>query len=132
MDGTRERSNDFGGRLKRLREDRGVTLRAIAERTKVSVSVLEALERNDISRLPGGIFSRGIVRAYAEQVGAEPDAAVREFAARFSDDTDSGPGPFASVAVAETPAPVVRPVLITLALALPVAAAIVWAMLANG
>lgn len=131
MEGSRERANDFGGRLKRLREDRGVPLRAIAERTKVSVSLLEALERNDISRLPGGIFARGIVRAYAEQVGAEPDAAVREFAARFSDDTDSGPGPFAAAPVADASTPVLRPVLFTLALALPVAAAIIWA-LANG
>ena len=62
-----DRSNDFGGRMKRLREERGIALRDIAETTKISVSALEALERNDVSRLPGGIFSRGFVRAYAEQ-----------------------------------------------------------------
>ena len=47
---------DFGMKMKRLREERGVTLRQIADTTKISVAALEAIERNDISRLPGGIF----------------------------------------------------------------------------
>lgn len=72
--------------MKRLREERGVGLREIAEATKISVGVLEALERNDVSRLPGGIFSRGLVRAYAEQIGADPEMAVRDFGARFPHD----------------------------------------------
>jgi cytoskeletal protein RodZ len=74
---------DFGGRMKRLREERGVTLRTIADTTKISVITLEALERNDITRLPGGIFSRAVVRAYAHEVGADPEASVQEFMARF-------------------------------------------------
>lgn len=74
---------DFGGRMKRLREERGVSLRNIADTTKISVITLEALERNDITRLPGGIFSRAVVRAYAEEVGADPEATVREFMTRF-------------------------------------------------
>jgi cytoskeletal protein RodZ len=47
------------------------------------VRALEALERNDISRLPGGIYSRGLVRAYAEQIGLDPEATVQEFITRF-------------------------------------------------
>ena len=43
-----------------------MTLRQIAGATKISIGVLEALERNDISRLPGGIFSRAFVRSYAD------------------------------------------------------------------
>ena len=74
---------DFGERLKRVREARGISLRDIAEHTKLSVRALEALERNDISRLPGGIFSRGLVRAYAEHIGADPESTVQEFIARF-------------------------------------------------
>jgi cytoskeletal protein RodZ len=69
--------------MKRLREERGVTLRTIADTTKISVITLEALERNDITRLPGGIFSRAVVRAYAHEVGADPEASVQEFMARF-------------------------------------------------
>src|SRR5215210_11512 len=76
---------DFGERMKRLRERRGVGLRDIADNTKLSVRTLEALERNDISLLPGGIYSRGLVRAYAEQIGADPEATVQEFIARFPD-----------------------------------------------
>jgi cytoskeleton protein RodZ len=76
---------DFGGRMKRLREERGVTLRAIADTTKISVPTLDALERNDIKRLPGGIFSRAVVRAYAQEIGADPEATVQEFIARFPD-----------------------------------------------
>lgn len=74
---------DFGGRMKRIREERGVTLRTIADTTKISVLTLEALEKNDITRLPGGIFSRAVVRAYAHEVGTDPEAAVQEFIARF-------------------------------------------------
>ena len=77
---------DFGGRMKRIREERGVTLRTIANTTKISVPTLEALEKNDITRLPGGIFSRAVVRAYAQEVGADPEAAVQEFITRFPDE----------------------------------------------
>ena len=59
---------DFGSRLRAARERRGITLRQIASSTKISVGVLEALERNDISRLPGGIFGRAFVRSYAVEV----------------------------------------------------------------
>ena len=69
--------------MKRLREHRGVSLREIAERTKISVRTLEALERDDIARLPGGIFSRSIVRAYADAIGSDPEGAVRDFTSRF-------------------------------------------------
>ena len=70
---------DFGGKLRQAREARGLTLRQIATSTKISVAALEALERNDISKLPGGIFSRSFVRAYAAAVGLNPDATVNEF-----------------------------------------------------
>jgi len=90
-----DRAIDFGARMKRLREERGIALRDIAETTKISVSALEALERNDISRLPGGIFSRGFIRAYAEQIGADPEVTVREFIARFPNDSVGDGSPYA-------------------------------------
>lgn len=70
---------DFGGKLRQARERRGVSLRQIAGSTKISVAALEALERNDTSKLPGGIFSRAFVRSYAAEVGLDPDETVREF-----------------------------------------------------
>ena len=75
--------SDFGGKLRLARERRGVSLRQIAANTKISVAVLEALERNDISKLPGGIFSRAFVRSYALEVGLDPDKTVQEFLERF-------------------------------------------------
>jgi cytoskeleton protein RodZ len=75
--------SDFGGKLRLARERRGISLRQIAASTKISVGALEALERNDISKLPGGIFSRAFVRSYAVEVGLDPDDTVREFLNRF-------------------------------------------------
>jgi len=74
---------DFGGKLRQARERRGISLRQIAASTKISVAALEALERNDVSKLPGGIFSRAFVRSYAVEVGLDPDETVREFLERF-------------------------------------------------
>ena len=79
--------SDFGARMRHVREQRGVSLREIADATKISVSALEALERNDISRLPGGIFSRAFVRSYAAQIGIDPEQTVREFLSQFPHDS---------------------------------------------
>jgi cytoskeleton protein RodZ len=76
--------DDFGGKLRQARERRGISLRQIAASTKIAAAALEALERNDISKLPGGIFSRAFVRSYAAEVGLDPDETVKEFLARFN------------------------------------------------
>jgi transcriptional regulator with XRE-family HTH domain len=86
-------SGGFGARLREARERRGVSLRQIANATKISVAALEALERNDISRLPGGIFSRAFVRSYAVEVGLDPDATIKEFIAQFPSDSITGGHP---------------------------------------
>lgn len=57
-----------------------MSLRQIAGATKISTVALEALERGDFSRLPGGIFSRAFVRAYAIEVGLDPDETVLKYA----------------------------------------------------
>jgi cytoskeleton protein RodZ len=75
--------SDFGGKLRLARERRGISLRQIAASTKISLAALEALERNDMSKLPGGIFSKAFVRSYAVEVGLDPDETAREFLERF-------------------------------------------------
>jgi cytoskeletal protein RodZ len=80
-------SSGFGATLREARERRGVSLRDIANATKISVGFLEALERNDIARLPGGIFSRSFVRSYAIEVGLDPDRTILEFIAQFPNDS---------------------------------------------
>jgi len=84
---------DFGARMKRAREARGISLRQIATATKISVGALEALERNDISRLPGGIFSRAFVRSYAVEIGLDPEQTVRDFLAQFPHDSVTAGSP---------------------------------------
>ena len=71
--------DDLGAQLKRARDERGMSLSEIANRTKISVTALEALERNDLSKLPGGIFGRAFVRAYAGELGLDPDKTVADF-----------------------------------------------------
>lgn len=78
---------DFGMNMRRLREERGVSLRQIADVTRISVSVLEALERNDMSRMPGGIYSRAFVRSYAIEIGLDPEETVRDFVSQFPHDS---------------------------------------------
>src|SRR6266704_3327043 len=84
---TERTSSGFGQMLRETRERQGISLRQIANATKISVSVLEALERNDISKLPGGIFGRAFVRSYAIEVGLEPEETIQEFLAQFPHDS---------------------------------------------
>lgn len=72
-----------GARLREAREKRGVSLRQIASRTRISVMSLEALERSDLARLPGGIFTRAFIRAYAQEVGLDPDRTIQDFIAEL-------------------------------------------------
>jgi cytoskeleton protein RodZ len=71
----------FGERIKRERELRGVSLEEIAESTKIGKRNLEALETEDFDKLPGGIFNKGFVRAYAKYLGLDEDQAVTDFLA---------------------------------------------------
>lgn len=69
----------FGARLRQQREQHGIDLVAIAEQTKIKRSLLEALERDDLSQWPSGIFRRAYVRNYAQAIGLDPDATVQLF-----------------------------------------------------
>jgi transcriptional regulator with XRE-family HTH domain len=73
----------FGLRLRAARERQGISLDAIAERTKVSIALWQALERNDFSRWPVGLFARAYVRDYAAIVGLHADEVVDEFCRYF-------------------------------------------------
>lgn len=85
----------FGARLRLQRERQQVPLTAIAERTKIKASLLDGLERDDLSHWPGGIFRRSYVRAYAHAIGLEPEAVVGEFLARYPEPTEDVPGALA-------------------------------------
>jgi transcriptional regulator with XRE-family HTH domain len=74
----------FGPNLRRIRLQRGISLEQIARETKVSVSLWDALERNDVSRWPTGIFARGFVREYARIINVDAEATVDEFCRWFA------------------------------------------------
>lgn len=81
----------FGARLRLQRERQQVALAAIAADTKIKLSLLEALERDDVSQWPAGIFRRAYVRSYARSIGLEPDTVVREFLELHPDPVDMIP-----------------------------------------
>jgi hypothetical protein len=78
-------SESFGARLRQRREAQGIALETIADESKIKLSLLQGLERDDVSRWPGGLFRRSFVRAYAQAVGLDPESAVRDFLAAHGD-----------------------------------------------
>lgn len=79
---------DFGACLRERRQEAGISLRQISAVTKISVSTLEALENNDMSGLPGGIFSRAVVRSYASEVGFDPEDTLHVFLEKFPSEAE--------------------------------------------
>ena len=69
----------FGERLRREREMRGVSLDQIVATTKIGRRLLLALEEEQFDLLPGGIFNKSYVRAYAKCIGINEDEAVAEY-----------------------------------------------------
>jgi transcriptional regulator with XRE-family HTH domain len=81
--------DSFGPRLRRERERRQIALASIAENSKISVSLFQDLERDDVSHWPSGIvFRRAFIRAYAQAVGLDVDATTQEFLERFPDPSE--------------------------------------------
>ncbi len=69
----------FGEELRREREIRGISLKEIADATKISKRFLEAIERNDHRTLPAPVFTRGFVREYARYLGLNVDEIVTRY-----------------------------------------------------
>lgn len=69
----------FGEQLRLAREARGISLREISEQTRISMRYLEAIEANDFKRLPGGIFNRSFIKAYARYIGYDEQDAIEGY-----------------------------------------------------
>lgn len=69
----------IGQDLKRERELRGISLKEIAESTKINIRFLRALEEDQLDILPGKFFTRGIIREYAEYLGLEEDTVLNKY-----------------------------------------------------
>ncbi len=70
----------IGEQLRLSREERGIALREISNQTRISMRYLEAIEGNDYKRLPGGIFNRSFIKAYARCVGFDETQALEGYA----------------------------------------------------
>jgi cytoskeleton protein RodZ len=69
----------IGEKLRLEREAHGIALRDISEQTRISMRYLEAIESDDYRRLPGGIFNRSFIRAYAKFIGFDEQEAIEEY-----------------------------------------------------
>jgi cytoskeletal protein RodZ len=69
----------IGEQLRLAREERGIGLREICDQTRISVHYLEAIEANDYKRLPGGVFNRSFIKAYAKCVGYDEREAIEGY-----------------------------------------------------
>lgn len=121
----------IGERLRLAREERGIPLREISDQTRISVHFLEAIESNDYKRLPGGIFNRSFVKAYARYVGYDEKEAVDAYARYMRDQGDAGedssPALYSSKVYTDAPAtrsPFLTVVLAVVILAILTAAAL--------
>jgi cytoskeletal protein RodZ len=83
----------FGENLRRERELRGVSLREIAEATKISIRFLAALEEDRVDRLPGGLFPRAFLRQYTRYLGLDAERYVAEFLYVNDDPAPASPPP---------------------------------------
>jgi cytoskeletal protein RodZ len=85
--------SNFGASFRRAREAAGLPLEKIAAETRISTRFLLAIESEDFHLLPGGVFNRGFVRAYAAHLGLDADQAVTEYSrisATSDDPVDQG------------------------------------------
>jgi transcriptional regulator with XRE-family HTH domain len=85
--------------MRQRREEQAISLEAVAQQTKIKASLLEALERDDVSHWPSGFFGRAFMRAYAQAIGLDAELILREFLA-LHPELQQAPEP----AVPETPA----------------------------
>lgn len=74
---------DTGAQLRSAREALGFSLASLAQKTRVQPRIISAIEHNDLASIPPKPFGRGFVRAYAREVGLDPEQTVREYFAQF-------------------------------------------------
>ncbi len=79
--------------LRSSRQRRGVSLEDIAERTKISIRFLRAIEAEDFDQLPGGIFATSYLRQYAAAAGVEESRLLNIYSGKLQDKQASGAEP---------------------------------------
>ncbi|HEX6046917.1 MAG TPA: helix-turn-helix domain-containing protein [Pyrinomonadaceae bacterium] len=122
----------IGEQLRLAREERGIGLREICDQTRISVHYLEAIEANDYKRLPGGVFNRSFIKAYARCVGYDEREAIEGYTRYLREHGESiddvNTHPMHSKVYTDTPA--TRSPLLTVFLAIVILAILTAAALA--
>jgi hypothetical protein len=72
-----------GPAIKALREQRGQTLRAVADLTKVGVRYLEYIEEENFPKLPARPYLRGFLMLYAKFLGCDPERLSSDYLKRY-------------------------------------------------
>ena len=70
---------EFGNKFRKARESKELSLEDVSNVTKIGSRMLQAIEEEDFERLPGGIFNKGFIRAYAKHLGLDSEDAVNEY-----------------------------------------------------
>lgn len=72
-------AESLGEKLRNAREARGISIREIADQTRISARYLEAIEENNYKPLPGGVFNKGFIKSYAKYVGVDEKEALEDY-----------------------------------------------------
>src|SRR5687767_13390149 len=78
--------------LRRARERAGLSIEDVSQRTKIQLHLLEAMESGDFAHVPGGLFARGFLRAYAKEVRLDPEALVADYLEEYQQEPAAAPG----------------------------------------
>lgn len=81
-------SQTLGEKLRKAREDRGISISEVAEQTRISSLYLESIENDDYKILPGGIFNKGFVKSYAKYVGVDEHEALQDYSNIVAKDSE--------------------------------------------
>ena len=72
---------EFGDKFRKAREKKEISLDDVSNVTKISSRMLRAIEEEHFDQLPGGVFNKGFIRAYAKHLGLDAEEAVTEYLA---------------------------------------------------
>ena len=69
----------LGEKLRKAREEQGISINEVAEETRISAIHLKSIEKDDYQSLPGGIFNKGFIKSFAKCVGVDEQEAIRDY-----------------------------------------------------
>jgi cytoskeleton protein RodZ len=81
----------LGEKLRAAREARGISVRDVAEQTRIAPMYIECIENDNYKPLPGGIFNKGFVKSYARFIGMDENEALQDYSRLLSQTESSTP-----------------------------------------